>query len=81
MENPRFNISIQIDEDQKEWLEAMKKEFESRVIQGKNDCFSLHESKDGILTLVFSPTIYTFHKDLIESFEENVMKPTRARLL
>ncbi|MBU8732544.1 hypothetical protein KM915_21070 [Cytobacillus oceanisediminis] len=77
MKNPRFNISIQFDEEQKEWLEIMKQEFKSRVIKGNNDYFSLKETEEGNLTLVFSPSNYTSQKEFIESFEENVLKPAR----
>lgn len=75
--NPRFQISIQFEEGQEEWVEIMKQEFKNRLIQGNYDYFAIIEEVKENMIVSFVPSKYVRQKEFIESFEKNVLEPAR----
>ncbi|MEQ2529073.1 hypothetical protein WMO40_20575 [Bacillaceae bacterium CLA-AA-H227] len=75
--NPRFEISIHIEEGQEEWVEIMKQELKERLIKGKIDYFAVIKDEKENITVSFIPRKYVSQKELIESFEKNVLEPAR----
>lgn len=75
--NPRFNISIQFEEGQEEWVELMKQEFKDRLIQGRYDYFTIIEEAKENMVVSFVPSKYLSQNEFVESFEKNVLEPAR----
>jgi hypothetical protein len=75
--NPRLKISIQIEEGQEEWVGIMKEKLKDRLIQGRYDYFSIIDEEKNNMTVSFIPSRFNSQKELLESFEKNVLEPAR----
>lgn len=77
--NPRFNISIQIEEGQEKWVEIMKEKLKERLITTNHDYFAIIEEEKENLIISFIPSRYTSQEEFVENFIKNVLEPAKRR--